>query len=239
MIKLFLSYDNIDPNLGSKFVHTENSFTILNLDSAITKHVQFDEWNYGSKDYYGEYKDLSPLYWAIKKENIEIVKLLLSCEKIDINQISYCSFNGDLGFEKTLLFFSIEENNIDIMNLLLSNEKIDVNMVSKVYEKEDDDDDVYKYKNYVQWEYIKTPLYYAVEKEKIDVIKILLSRGDIDLNYICKGQKLNEKNNYIGLNAKPAFNLAIENENIEIINLLLENQNIDVNIKSIQNSILI
>lgn len=35
----------------------------------------------------------SPLLLAVEKQNIEIVRLLLSCDNIDVNSINICNHN--------------------------------------------------------------------------------------------------------------------------------------------------
>ena len=89
-----------------------------------------------------------PLFIAIENENIEIIKLLLSCKKIDVNEFGYHLsqiddyksldnlFQTDCienifkyeEEEKTLLCLAIEKENTEIVKLLLSNRYIDVNI---------------------------------------------------------------------------------------------------------------
>lgn len=76
------------------------------------------------------------LYIAIEKGNIEIVKLLLKNEKIDVNisnRIKWHESGTDNcnQYEKTALFLAIEKENIEIIELLLSNNKIDVNITNQ------------------------------------------------------------------------------------------------------------
>ena len=85
----------------------------------------------------------TPLHYAITKNNIEIIKLLLACSEIDINiksnifkiicyihEIWLIKFNYSYD-EKTgipPLYTAIRKGNIEIIKLLLAHPKIDVNM---------------------------------------------------------------------------------------------------------------
>ena len=62
------------------------------------------------------------LYLAVEKGNVDIVKLLLSCNKLDINITN----NG-----KTALFLAVEKENAEIVKLLLTHDKIKVNIINK------------------------------------------------------------------------------------------------------------
>lgn len=64
---------------------------------------------------------------AIEKENIEIVKLLMSHNKFDVN-FPYMYLGEDSIEEKPPLYFAVEKGNIEIVKLLMSNDKLDVNI---------------------------------------------------------------------------------------------------------------
>lgn len=77
---------------------------------------------------YQQYKEKTPLFIAVEKSNIEIVKLLLNNDDVDINmkyvsKIESCNIED----EKTILHIVVENENIDILNLLLNSSKLDVN----------------------------------------------------------------------------------------------------------------
>ena len=65
--------------------------------------------------------------------------------------------------------------------------------------------------------------YFAVEKEDIDLIQLLMSNDYNDINFECDN--------------RTALNLAVEKENIEIVKLLLKNERIDINALDKQNAI--
>ena len=109
----------------------------------------------------------------MQKENLDIVKILLNHEKLDIN-ITYKNIvernNADVG-EKINIF---DLENIGMIKLLLANEKIDINFFNtlKKYRNDDsvlDDDAYYFNSNNAEEEYDD------LEKEAVEE-----NRGDID-----------------------------------------------------------
>lgn len=86
---------------------------------------------------------VTPLYVAVKKGNIEIVKLLISRKELDVNmksEIDYIFSNKILiiifamefffSFNVTPLYEAIDQNSIEMVQLLLSRKEIDVNIKS-------------------------------------------------------------------------------------------------------------
>lgn len=139
---------------------------------------------------------------AIENENIDIIKLILSYSKLNINLNSeYITVYyyekpknkeeekiaqlGSKESEKTTLFAAIEKGNIDIIQLLLSIPEIDINMHSISTEsfiwkdpKKIDEDGVYVFKDCRK----KAPLHYSIEKKNIQLIHLLLKQKSIDVN---------------------------------------------------------
>ena len=124
-------------------------------------------------------KELRPFHIAIMKGNKEIVKQLISSDKLDINSkiITYFTTKEidepeDIFEEKTALQIAIENNDLETFQILLSNNKINVNIKSKTYyEKE-------KENTYLE----KTPLFIAIECGNLTMIQQLLSKEDIEIN---------------------------------------------------------
>ncbi|KAK8847291.1 hypothetical protein M9Y10_019878 [Tritrichomonas musculus] len=110
----------------------------------------------------------------IENNNIDIVKILLSSPKININAYckhKYCEHVIDVkcieeDHEKTALHLAIENNNIDIVKILFSSPEIDVNAY-------------YKYKDNKR---NTTALHMAVENKYLEIIACLLEYKRIDLN---------------------------------------------------------
>ena len=63
------------------------------------------------------------LYLAVEKENIKIIKLLLSNNKIDVNIIN--KSNKD---EKSALHLAVQKESVEITKSLLSFKNIDINI---------------------------------------------------------------------------------------------------------------
>lgn len=120
-----------------------------------------------------------------------------------------------------------------MVKFLLQNKDIDVNIG---YEKDNQ---------------ISPPIFTAIDKDNIEILKILLERNDIDVNRIVDGYTplsyafRNEKKesfkflinhpkvdiNLIIKNETPIIFEAIENDNIEVIRYFLNNPSFDINQK--------
>jgi len=98
------------------------------------------------------------------------------------------------------LIEAVKSNDIDNVRRLLLDDNIDINIR---------EDDYYGY----------TALMWAIDRQNIEIINLLLNNNIIDIN---------AKNNY----GDTALMWAINKQNIEIINLLLNNNNIDINIQN-------
>ena len=84
----------------------------------------------------------TPLYVAVEVENVEIVKLLLEKENIDINLLCILRYYFVIQlllfclneitkcfFKKAALHVAVEKENIEIVKLLLKNQKTDINLL--------------------------------------------------------------------------------------------------------------
>ena len=152
VIKFLLSECNIDVN--GNIIFDENS-KYMNDDDD-------DDEEENVSDSLNELKTTA-LFASIEKENVEIVRFLLSLPNIDVNI-------GQKG-NKSPLHLAVEKENIEIVKLLLTNQKIDVNAYW-VYEQELDD-------GYLEISEKKNSLFLAVEKENIEIVKLLLSHKNI------------------------------------------------------------
>lgn len=74
-------------------------------------------------------KEKSVLYSAVEKENVEIIDLLLTKEKLDVN-IPYLK-NKDNELEvKSPLYLAFEKENVEIIELLLANKDLNINYIN-------------------------------------------------------------------------------------------------------------
>lgn len=111
------------------------------------------------------------LYNAIEKENIEIIKLLLNNDNLEIN-CSYKNISNKYNEEIPVFYLAIMKENIEIIELLSSNNKLNINNPIK------------RFKNSNFYGFERPPFYLAVEKENIEIIKLLLANHEIDINFI-------------------------------------------------------
>ena len=104
----------------------------------------------------------------------------------------------------------------------MSSPKIDTNIVNKELDKKDE---------YNEIMIEKTSLIAAIEKQNIEIVKLLLTNPDIDINYIIL------KTDYLLKISKPTLYCAISTKINEIIKLLLSRSNVDVNERKIKQKI--
>lgn len=125
----------------------------------------------------------------------------------------------------TALNIAIENNNVDAVRILLLNPKtkVDINQVSS---------------EFIHYEINKkeemTPLYIAVNTRNKEIVRLLLSKSQINVNDPYNYSYEKGYSVYRGLEStsikKTPLSLAVENEDVEIVELLLARENIDVNI---------
>ncbi|EMY76824.1 ankyrin repeat protein [Leptospira weilii serovar Ranarum str. ICFT] len=137
----------------------------------------------------------SPLYFAIKKENVEIVRLLLE-KGADVH------FQNNAVYDKSLLYFAIEKENVEIVELLLE-KGADANAKSC---------DLFRRCNYLFFNVIK---HYSNLPPKNDrrlkIIRLLLEKGRVDVN------------STLAEDGSSPLHYAVENKhNIEIVKQLVE-----------------
>lgn len=232
IVKLLLNHSDIDINSKFKFdinneYYEEEPALITALKTKnnqiiklILEHPNIDI-NCKSIKYHEEETALN---FAIENNDDEIVKILLSKPNIDVNCISIRKNKVE-----TPLSLSCKLGLIDIVNILLSFPNIDINYLPKKekgktllpsgYYSQD--------QNYHRYEG-ETPLSASITNERIDIIKILLSQKNIDVN--CKSIYFDS-----GISEKAPLHRAIELQNTEIVQILLSRSEINVNLLSIFN----
>ena len=184
-------YNYIQLNNGRLFCDIVDNDTDLN---SCYKYENITKDQYESKEKYT--RTQTALHIAIKNKNIEIVKLLLANEKIDVNIQLYSHSNEDGKndetnesiIKKTFLYYAIENDSVELVKLLLNNEKTDVNLSSYFYipqrqafymnqthcednYEDEDEDEIESYQ-----------LHYAVKKKNKEIIKLLLNNKNVDVN---------------------------------------------------------
>ncbi|KAK8841463.1 hypothetical protein M9Y10_027081 [Tritrichomonas musculus] len=173
-------------------------------------------------------EEITPLYLAIEKENIEIIKLLLDCPKIDVNAKvlletgTYTIVSAELSSSGIKLARSIVKSPETILQ---SEENI-----RKTFKIANDRKEM-------------NAFHLAIEKNNIEIIKLLLSHPELDVNIksirigYLQEAKLGPKKLLSGYNRyaeMSALHLAIDKtKNMEILKLLLARTELDVNVKLI------
>ena len=116
--------------------------------------------------------------------------------------------------------------------------KIFIFNIPYIYKAQDEN---IRYGNFTEYkkteEKSETALYFATKFGNIDIVKLLLTNKNVDVNvlnnYYCI-EKQFEKDDKVQDEKKSSLHVACENENIEMIKTLLTNKYIDVNIKDKQ-----
>lgn len=176
---------------------------------------------------------------AIDNKDFEMVRLLLSRKDINVNEkyedttiYGYsedCIHDDCKCYVKMLLHISIEKQCFEITKLLIERKELQINEKSFFSEicinrfKEG------MYVKYRYYDEFKTALQLAVEKKDKELVALLLSHPNIDVNSLSErtytkynGDEIKEETT--------ALHTAVRNKDEEIIKLLLNHNGIDVNV---------
>ena len=217
------NYFHNDQNISSLCIEFYNFYLLKNIDLIqlnnfcdLCKYDYFIvvDWILKSENIIDNSELISKaFFFAVLYENIEIIKLLFSFEKYEINYSYLYEFNKDL--KKAALHVVVENENYEILKLLLSSSKINPNiqMILTAQQKH----------------FKKTALHISIEKNNFEMVKLLLTCKKLDVNiklsdyyYDCDNREENETD-------KSALDLAVEIGNPQIIKLLLSCDSLDVN----------
>ena len=237
--KIFKHYDKYNYEKKYNDVKTPLIAAIENRNKEIVeillnqKNIDMNIKYESSYNFYvdGEYtqndgrESKSILFLAAEKDYSEILQILINKNILDVNELN--EIYGPIGpsylymFKKlTSLHIAVINENYDSIKVLLNSINIDINCVEL-------DRDFYGG--------IKepTPLIIAIEKENSKIVQLLLSKSEINLNYVCyyyhhqvpcEGDEYDEP-----ISILTPLQLAVEKENKEIIQILLETKKIDIN----------
>lgn len=190
----------------------------------------------------------TPFQAAIRKGNLEIVKLLFNKLKpFDINKLLFekCKFSPK-SFQKTLFSIAVQNYDLEMAKYLLENAKVDVNiyfvidllsinttitpLIQAIF-----NEDIQMVELLLNQKSIdvnkksssnKTPLYHAIEVKNFEIIKSLISREDVNVNELCIDDNYYSLMQYF---EAPVLIKAILLGDAKLFNLLLTNDNIDKN----------
>ncbi|KAK8888254.1 hypothetical protein M9Y10_039319 [Tritrichomonas musculus] len=209
--KFIDSMANIDKNYGF-CPQISSSF----FDSYNVKIEQLTDEN---QEYKKAFNRL--IYHFLKEDkNIECVKSILNEKCFDVNsKITYKEEEAQI--ETTVLCMAIEIEDIDLVKFLVEKPELDSNITTIIIEKEEEEEvfelfrgkekdeikeenkekEILIYENITRKE--TTPLCMAVNKQNIEIIKLLLSRPELDVN----GKSVKEYRNFIPISIKPSPSL--------------------------------
>lgn len=168
----------------------------------------------------------TPLTTAVQNGDIEMVKLLLTHPKIDVNKKSIRTFLAE-GYHEyqesmSVLHLAIVNDDLQMVDFLLTKKSIDVNEKTIVIFAHRSDQVITA----------KTPLFLAVELNRFDIVKILISKSEnIDVNLTSLDKHHSPKEYSDSLLEANALHEAVLTGNYEIVQLLLSSRN-DININS-------
>lgn len=163
---------------------------------------------------------------------------------IDINKHHIEIDTGVDREEKTALHFAVELGNAEIVKFLLEKSELDVNLYR---EHINVIDMFFKKKNIVKSKFVnamdeiknekETDLYFAVEKGIINIVQILLTNENIDVNILCEksNKKVVKVDDYdyeseeLESMKDTALRLAVKKSNANVVKLLLTNPKNNIN----------
>ena len=214
IVKLLLQHSELDVNTKSVF--------------RKWKWVSDENRRYGKETTNEEEK--TPLYSAVENENIDIINLLISNAKIDINdhsliKTSYIDTEKHVWktwisnfIEKTALQEACEKSNFNIVKLLVSKSDIKINEKSirmKIHTNYESDHDVDCYQIH-NWK---------IEERRKEIEKSY--EKDIASKY--DADSYSKSTNY---DENTALDVAVRKKNQKIINFLRNNKGIEISTKS-------
>ena len=197
---------------------------------------------------YGKYKydeeASTILYISIRKGNNDIVKLLLSMPKINVNiKLTKCYkefketfFKCDQYYviteEMTILHEAVDCGNVEIVQYILKNKYVDVNctvLKKKIYFDYCTSASM-KYESITE----KTLFHLAIEKGNIEIVQLLLSNPNVDIKMksISKIEESGGCLSYFSSSKtkeEPSLPFAINSGNIAMIHFLLEQPKVNLN----------
>ena len=215
IVQLLLECKEIDVNKKSNLDRCE--FTPLYVaalngnDKIVESLLNCKNIDINMKSYFSQ--ELTPLSAAIKYNEINVARLLIERNDININLKSLLLYEDDedLSFymykEVTPLFQAVENDRNEIVSLLLDHKDIDINIKAIV-----------KSAQYLTYCNEETVLYHVVSFNQTDILRLFLSRNMIDFN--------SEENDLLSF--------AVKYRCDDIVQMLLENKNIDINDKLIE-----
>ncbi|KAK8854420.1 hypothetical protein M9Y10_016982 [Tritrichomonas musculus] len=190
------------------------NFEFIELDDlkniSILNAVEFDY------DYFAEYllknnnivlncekndeKNKSVLNMAVDNDNIELLKLILNFDNVDINNIY-----EHKSVKRTSFHDAIENENLEIAKLLLSNKNLDTNIYKTIY--------------YPRSKEIQTAFHLAAYNGSVEMFQFLLSCKKVDINLPSIITLYRFSREHVWKSS--ALNFAVKNNQIEIVKILL------------------
>ena len=216
---------------NEKIVQLLLSIPETNVNSKLI-HIQFQDYIDKNKYYAYQTEYKSEFFAAVEKRNVSIVQLFMQRKDVDVNFIStlmsdtriyrysetqisrmetYLKFEKKIE-KKTVLHIAVQNCDTNITQLLLTDPKIDVNTKYSMQK----DQTYIQTKKEKKKTFEQTPLHIAIEKQNVDIVQLLLSMSDIDVN----AKQIKNSNLYESPIIKTPLIISEENKNVIIMNLL-------------------
>lgn len=149
-----------------------------------------------------EYNEISPLILAMNIDNTKIFDLLLNHPNIDVNMTIQPVSDRTTIWTPLHMSIMLNDYGLSYAKKLLNHPKIDVNIIANFDESTSILKNIVIFNEIPHFDVFFTPLHLAVELEKMEMIKLLLSHPNISLNEIEKYTTYTRVSYYISVNYK-------------------------------------
>jgi len=194
ILQILLDTNDIDVNAQEATGHTPLTLAIIDEKPEIVRLLLNAETiDPNAPNETRDNTSQTPLMWAIEKGNIPIIRLLIGYPTIKLNEATMT----EVQYNQTPLMWAIEKGDIEVIRLLIGAENLNINatddtgapaLVTAI--QKGDPEIIQELINVpeinvnIQDQNGRTPLMYAIDQENPnpDIIELLLSRSDIDLD---------------------------------------------------------